>query len=224
MKTTIVIPVFNEVESLPKLLELLGEITSEETKFLLVDNGSSDPTVREMLMEKSDKWQSVRTETNLGFGGGILFGVESSKTEYVGWMPGNLKIDPREVVQILDSNLIAEVDFLKARRVSRGLIPRIKTFLAGILQSLLLRTRLFDTGGTPTVCKRSFFSNLKNIPTDYVFESFIYFQARKKGLQIKRPEIHYGERSFGQSHWQRGIRSEILLLMRILKSSRSWEF
>ncbi len=224
MKTTVVIPVFNEAKSLPTLLDLLGQITSKETKFLLVDNGSSDLDVRKMLAEKSDKWLSVRTETNLGFGGGILFGIASSDTEYVGWMPGNLKIDPREVVQVLDSNLTDEVEFLKARRVSRGWIPRIKTFLAGIAQSLLLKTMLFDTGGTPTVCKRSFFSDLKDIPTDYVFESFMYFQAKKKRLQIKRPEIQYGERSFGQSHWQRGIRSEIGLLRNILKSSRRWKF
>ncbi len=215
---------FNEVKSLPKLLEILREVSSEETKFLLVDNGSSDPSVKDLLMENSDKWKSVRTETNLGFGGGILFGIASSETEYVGWMPGNLKIDPREVVQILELNLTAEVEFLKARRVSRRWVPRTKTFIAGMAQSLLLRTRLFDTGGTPTVCKRSFFSDLKDIPTDYVFESYIYFQARKKRLQIKRPEIHYGERSFGQSHWQRGLRSEIQLLRKILKSSRRWEF
>ena len=218
-----IIPVFNEAKSLPKLLELLQEVKSNETHFLLVDNGSTDPEVKLLLQNDKATWSSVRTETNLGFGGGILFGIAASETEFVGWMPGNLKVDPREVEAVLKSNLIDGVEFLKAWRIARGWLPHLKTFIVGVTLSLILHRRMFDSGGTPTVCKKKFISELHDIPSDYVFESFVFFQARQKGLRIRRPRIRYGERVFGQSHWQRGVRSEVKLMKNILWSSREWK-
>jgi glycosyltransferase involved in cell wall biosynthesis len=223
VKTTVVIPVFNEAKSLPILLALLNEVNSHDTLFLLVDNGSTDPEVKALLKSGAEGWMSIRTETNLGFGGGILFGIAAAETEFVGWMPGNLKIDPRELEVVLKNNLVGEVEFLKAWRIARGWLPQLKTFIAGLTLSLILGRRMYDSGGTPTVCKKSFISELRDIPTDYVFESFIFFQARQRGVKISRPRIHYGERAFGQSHWQRGIKSELSLMKKIVSSSRRWK-
>jgi hypothetical protein len=137
-------------------------------------------------------------------------------------MPGNLKVDPGEVAVmiskiVLDPNLV-----VKASRSGRKLSPRFKTFFAGAIQSLLLKTNMLDSGGTPTFCSRKFIVDLRNPPNDYVFESFILYKARKAKMKIVRPKVIYGTRVFGQSHWQRGLRSEILLLKRIFEESKTW--
>ncbi len=222
MNLTIVVPIFNETECLPIFLELLDEIEEDSVQFLLVDNGSTDPKVKTILDSGSRLWSSIRTEKNLGFGGGILFGVNACKTPFVGWMPGNLKVDPREFVKIASSTELKENQMIKSCRVGRSLTARLKTQLLGLVQSVALRTNMADSGGTPTVCEKRFLLSLKNPPTDFVFESFVLFYARKRGLEIKRPKVIYGVRAFGKSHWQRGLKSEVNLFMNIWKQSKTW--
>lgn len=223
MRVTIVVPIYNESESLPIFLNLLDEIRERSIEFLIIDNGSTDQAVIDLLRSASGHWKSLRTEKNLGFGGGILFGAANAKSDYVGWMPGNLKIDPRDVAVLLRDDRYENFEFLKVKRIGRGPLPQAKTFFAGLVQSIILRQNLFDSGGTPTICRRKFLLELVNPPQDYVFESFVFYQARKAQLKIIRPKFFYGKRVYGQSHWQRGFRSEVKLMKRIWVSSRGWK-
>jgi glycosyltransferase involved in cell wall biosynthesis len=204
------------------LLKKMETINLPSLSFLIVDNGSSESLQIDEPLNDLGQINFVRTPSNLGFGGGIMFGIAHATTEYVGWMPGNLKVDPGEVAVmiskiVLDPNLV-----VKASRSGRKLSPRFKTFFAGSIQSLLLKTNMLDSGGTPTFCSRKFIVDLRNPPNDYVFESFILYQARKAKMKIVRPKVIYGTRVFGQSHWQRGLRSEVLLLKRIFEESKTW--
>jgi glycosyltransferase involved in cell wall biosynthesis len=223
VRVTIIVPIYNETESLPTFLNMLRGIDEEEIEFLLVDNGSTDQVVKDLLQSASGPWRSIRTEKNLGFGGGILFGAANAKTDYVGWMPGNLKIDPRDLGKLFRDDRLNSVEFLKAKRVGRGLLPQAKTFFAGVVQSIILRKKMFDSGGTPTICRKKFLLELVNPPQDYVFESFVFYQARRSQLKIIRPEFFYGKRLHGHSHWQRGFRSEVNLMKRIWLSARGWK-
>ena len=223
MNLTIVVPVFNEIDSLPIFLDMIAEAKSSEIHFLLVDNGSTREEVSTILRRGSNYWSSLRTDTNLGFGGGILFGVGRSPTEFVGWMPGNLKVDPREVVQTLSCLKLEKMYLVKAKRTGRTTSANAKTAVLGLIQSVLLRSNMFDSGGTPTLCHKDFILGLNNPPTDYVFESYVLYKARVSGMGVLRPKISYGKRVFGESHWQRGLGSEIALMRRIWASSRSWD-
>ena len=221
-KVTIVIPVFNEAKSLVVLLEELGKINSKEIEFLLVNNGSTDISVSTMLKQGISKWNFVESVDNLGFGGGILLGISHAETKYVGWMPGNLKVDPKDVVKLIEMLTLDEKIFIKGFRTGRGIKEYIKTFFAGAIQTLILKSNMFDSGGTPTVCVKKFICELEAPPTDYVFESYVLYHARKNQLKVIRPHITYGRRRFGESHWQRGIKSEINLLKLIYISSLRW--
>ena len=218
----IVIPVYNDFESLTELIKRIEWCRCEAISFLVVDNGSIDTRIWETLQRNGQNWSAVRTTTNLGFGGGILFGIQQSRNEWIGWMPGNLKIDPRDL-----ENFISKIDFtrnilIKANRIHRTPSAKLKTLAAGMAQSLMLRESMFETGGTPTICRKEFVTSLDNPPLDYVFESYILYQARKHALEIVRPQIKYGPRLFGKSHWQSGLRSEVKLMLKIIRSASRW--
>ena len=219
---TIVIPVFNDFESLQVLLERIEKIEDTKFNFLIVDNGSTDPNLIDRITEGGHNWSAVRTPQNLGFGGGILFGIHECKTPWVGWMPGNLKIDPSDLVNFLIKVSFQPNLFIKALRVGRKPSARLKSYVSGLVQSLLLREKMMDTGGTPTICEKRFVTALNNPPMDYVFESYVYFAAIRAELYIQRPKIHYGARLFGNSHWQNGLRAEVSLMRKIVSDARSW--
>jgi glycosyltransferase involved in cell wall biosynthesis len=211
------------MDSLRELSKRIDALTPTFYKFLIVDNGSSDPSIYNHLEIGGENWSGARTPINLGFGGGILFGIEACETPWVGWMPGNLKIDPSDLPEFISRVNFVSQSLVKAKRVRRTRLSSLKTNIAGLIQSAWLRKNMMDTGGTPTFCEKSFALSLKNPPQDYVFESFVLYSAIERGFLIKRPSIRYGERHFGESHWQNGLRAEVVLLGKIISSSKTWK-
>jgi len=218
-----VIPTYNDAKSLQLLIEMIDQTSNEKLRFLLVDNGSTDLEVPKLLQKSGHNWTSLRCSENLGFGGGILHGIHHTDTEFVGWMPGNLKIDPRDLPRFIEKIDFNKNTLVKARRVGRKTGANIKTNILGAVQSLLLRVRMFDSGGTPTIINRNFVKILESGPRDYVFESYVLFAATTMGMEIIRPPINYGSRLYGSSHWQKGLRSEIILFTKVLRESKTWK-
>lgn len=218
---TIVIPVYNDKESLAELESRLKQLSLENVRFLIVDNGSTIPL--NITNNSSNSITFTRSNVNLGFGGGIMFGVKQCDTEFVGWMPGNLKISPSDLPDFFTKFQLTPNTFVKAKRIGRPKIDLLKTRIAGVIQSLVLLRNMNDSGGTPTICRKDFISQLDNWPKDYVFESYVLFMAKERKLEIVRPPIHYGSRKFGNSHWQSGFKAEIRLMLSIIQQSRFWK-
>jgi glycosyltransferase involved in cell wall biosynthesis len=222
-KIDMVVPIFNDHESLMTLLSIIDSQKSTQIHYLIVNNGSTDSRINELLENQSKHWSSINLIQNQGFGGGILEGIKVVKTDWVGWMPGNLKIKPSDVEKIVSNIELNPKTFIKCHRIRNSRSAKLKTLAAGVIQSVVTGKNLLDTGGTPTICERSFVLSLRNLPTDYVLESRMLFEARKHKLKIVRPSIPYGERVYGSSHWQRGLRSEIALMHKIWASARNWK-
>lgn len=226
MTLTMVIPIFNEGSSLPQLLERILKIHDEAISFLLVDNGSTQSEVLEILARGGRNWTSIRLTENRGFGGAIRAGVIYTDSDFVGWMPGNLKIDPLEFWRIFSRETAKSgTSAWKFKRVRSSKTANFKTLLFGLIQSFLLRRNMMDSGGTPTIISRPLADKLASHagPNDYLFESFVYLFLRENGIAIKRPKITYGLRKHGSSHWQNGLKSELSLLTRTLRLSSHWQ-
>ena len=219
----VVIPIFNDFDSLQVLISQIEECDPNVMTFLIVDNGSTDQRIWKRLQESNKNWSAVRTETNLGFGGGVKFGLKFCNHPYLGWMPGNLKIDPREFCSSIKNIDLDKSQFIKYRRVGRSLDFKLKTFASGFAQSVFMLRNMFDTGGTPTIIDKDFLAQIVKGPDSFVFESWSLWLARDCHKRVIRPKIFYGERVFGSSHWQVGFRAEVQLMFDILKSSKNWK-
>lgn len=218
-----VVPIFNDFESLEVLISQIEECDPNLVSFLIVDNGSTDDRIWQRIQESKINWSGVRTDTNLGFGGGVKFGLESCDHSFLGWMPGNLKIDPRDFCLSIKDIHLDRSQFIKYRRVGRSLDFKIKTFISGFAQSAFMFRNMFDTGGTPTIIDKDFLPTILEGPNSFVFESWCLWVARESHKKVLRPKIFYGERIFGSSHWQIGFKPEVQLMFEILKSSLHWK-
>lgn len=216
---SIVVPIYNDQKSLDEFCKVIGESTLRNVNFIFVDNGS---TVSIDIPNK-EGFVLHRTEVNLGFGGGIQFGISKSETAWTGWMPGNMKVDPIDVLHLVFNLDLNESKVIKCRRSGRKIGARVKTYIAGCIQTILIGKRMFDTGGTPTIATTNFLNTLQNAPSDYVFESYVLYKARTSGQKIERPNMKYGQRKYGSSHWQKGFVSEIELMVKIIRNSRVWK-
>jgi glycosyltransferase involved in cell wall biosynthesis len=97
---TIIIPVYNEENRIEQLLEALTKLSARvvRTKFLIVDDGSTDSTFN--LLKQSEKFETLHLETNLGKGGAVIAGILKADTPFVGIYDGDLEYDPSVLLEI----------------------------------------------------------------------------------------------------------------------------
>lgn len=107
---SIVIPVFNEQDSLEELLIRIEKIATQngfELDVLLIDDGSSDNSWSkiEELSQRFPWARGIRFRRNFGKAAALAAGFERAKGQRVITMDADLQDDPREI-----PNLLAELE------------------------------------------------------------------------------------------------------------------
>ena len=106
-RISIVIPVFNEKESLRPLVSGLMEVqtkTSEYFEYIFIDDGSSDGSFEELLHVKKTlklDCKIIRLRRNLGKSAALSVGFVHARGAYVITMDADLQDDPNEIPGIL---------------------------------------------------------------------------------------------------------------------------
>ncbi|MCA9160403.1 MAG: glycosyltransferase family 2 protein [Planctomycetales bacterium] len=106
MLLSIVIPVYNEEQSLDELLTRINEVAEREqyqTSVLLVDDGSSDRSwsVIERLSQQSAHVRGLKLRRNFGKAAALAAAFERVEGDYVITMDADLQDDPREIPHLL---------------------------------------------------------------------------------------------------------------------------
>lgn len=82
---TIIIPAYNEEESLKSLLpELLAFVKQQEYQLIVVNDGSTDGTLAVLKQQKQEEcFRYFNHKVNKGYGGAIKTGIRNASTTYV---------------------------------------------------------------------------------------------------------------------------------------------
>ena len=102
MKVTILIPVFNEENT---IIEILNRVNSEkkdetEIEIIVVDDCSTDNS-KNLLKENTELFDKlVELEKNLGKGGAVREGLKHSTGDYVLFQDADLEYSPKDYGKI----------------------------------------------------------------------------------------------------------------------------
>jgi glycosyltransferase involved in cell wall biosynthesis len=107
MDVSVVIPMFNEEESLPELHERLVEVLEglgKTFEVLFVDDGSTDRSsqVAQELREKDQRVGLVRFRRNFGKAAALDAGFKRARGDIVFTMDADLQDDPKEIPRFLE--------------------------------------------------------------------------------------------------------------------------
>jgi glycosyltransferase involved in cell wall biosynthesis len=225
LKLSLIIPCYNESQSLPRLIARLKEcFTRSDVEVILVDNGSKDATPQ-ILAEQlagSTLLRSVRVEVNQGYGYGILQGLKAARGTYIGWTHADLQTDPFDAIralEIIESEGSPENLFVKGTRYGRPLFDRLFSMGMGLFESLYLRVRLWEINAQPTIFPKVFFESWSDPPHDFSLDLYSFYQARVQGLAVLRFPVYFGKREFGISHWNVDWSSKVKFIKRTLDFS-----
>ena len=135
---TIVVPCYNEQESLPLFyqairdLENEGKLATVNLEFVFVDDGSRDNTLEvcRSLSEQDERVHYVSFSRNFGKEAGIYAGLEKSKGDYVVIMDADLQDPPAMLPEMLEIIESGEYECVATRRVDRKGEPPIRSWFA----------------------------------------------------------------------------------------------
>lgn len=115
---TIIVPAYNEEESLPALLDELQEYCIQnEFKLIIVDDGSSDNT-KQIIdnIHKSDWLTVIHHKINRGYGSAIKTAIKQVKTDYLITIDADGQHDLDDVSNLFDYLKLTDADMVIGKR------------------------------------------------------------------------------------------------------------
>ena len=216
---SIVIPCYNEAQSLKTLINEASRIAVKHGgEFILVDNGSNDSTLNILSECTRPNIRWVTTAKNLGYGGGILFGLKYCDSDIMGWTHADLQTPLEDVAKAV-SAIGVDFGFVKGRRMNRPIFDNLFTVVMSVLESILFRTRLVDINAQPTVFRKNFYNSWSNPPLDFSIDLYALINAKRTNIGIGRINVHFLKRQFGNSSWNTGIKSRWKFIRRTISYS-----
>jgi len=223
LEAEIVIPCFNEVESLLNLFsecQNLIDASNNSVGFILVNNGSTDASkeVFANFIGKNPCIKIVELSQNQGYGAGILAGLSVTTAPIIGWTHADLQ------TPLLDCLVgIREIqkgnDFVKGSRQGRKFSDRIFSHGMAIFETILFRQKLEEINAQPTVFGKQILQQWSNPPLDFSLDLYALVMANRSMGQIKRITVNFLPRQHGESKWSIGFKSRLKFIKRTIKYS-----
>ncbi len=201
---SIVIPVYNEHESLGKLTEEIAVVARDhelEYEIIFVDDGSNDGSwkIIEELSQTNDPIQGIRFRRNFGKAAALNAGFEAASGEVVFTMDADLQDDPQEIPRFLAEmdkgfDVISGWKQVRHDPIHKTFPSKIFNWLAGALTGV----KLHDHNCGFKCYRREIF--------DEVFlygelHRFIPVLAAARGWTVGEVIVNHRAREFGQSKY-----------------------
>ncbi|TGN02942.1 glycosyltransferase family 2 protein [Leptospira dzoumogneensis] len=127
MKLSIVIPCYNEKQTIKNILETVKKVPYKDKEIILVDDFSTDGT-RELLQTAPFKKlvdQLVFHEKNQGKGAALRTGFKAAKGDIVIVQDADLEYDPFEIPDVIDPIYKGKADVVFGSRFMGGRAHRV---------------------------------------------------------------------------------------------------
>lgn len=123
MELTVVVPLFNEEESLPELVSWIWRVTQDkyQTEVILIDDGSSDGSwaVIEELRKKYSFLKAIRFRRNYGKSAALNVGFTYASGDVVITMDADLQDSPDEIPELYNMIAIQNFDVVSGWKKKR---------------------------------------------------------------------------------------------------------
>ena len=224
-KTLIIIPTYNELNNIQKLVPLLRNEYSE-VDVLVVDDNSPDGTGKKVLelAESDPQIHLIEREGKLGLGTayvrGFRFALENGYDAAME-MDADFSHDPKEVKNFLreieDNDLVIGSRYIKGVNVVNWPMSRLLlSYFANLYTKVITGMPIYDATGGYKCFRREVLEsiNLDKITSNgYSFQIEMNFKTWKKGFRVKEIPIIFVDRAEGSSKMSKQIVYEAIFMV-----------
>lgn len=231
-KTLLIIPTFNEIDNIDRMLSTITSLYPE-LNILIIEDGSPDGTadIVKSYIAKNSKVNIIERKGKLGLGTAYITGFKwalERDFQFVFEMDCDFSHDPKDIPTLLETaqsnDLVIGSRYIDGIRIINWPIHRLLlSYFAGVYTRIITGLNILDaTGGFKCFSR----AGLESLNLDKVFSNGYSFQIElnykiwAKGLKIKEVPIIFTERRDGESKMNGGIVYEAVfavLMLRIRK-------
>lgn len=202
MQLSVVIPLYNEEESIPALVNALEtSLAGMDAEFVFVDDGSKDKTVATLRALMKPNYQLVVFRRNYGQTSAIAAGISAARGDYIATMDGDLQNDPADIPLMLEKLKAEDADVVVGWRQKRKdgmLLRKIPSKIANRLIRHLSGVYVHDYGCTLKVFTHE---TAKELDLYGELHRFIPILATLSGARIIEMPVRHHARQFGVSKY-----------------------
>ena len=215
---SIVIPLYNEAESLPRLYERLLPLLDDWTRefeVILVDDGSTDNSAATLrtLQSQDSRLIVVLLRRNFGQTAAFSAGFDHARGQVIVTMDGDLQNDPADIPMLLDK-MDEGYDIVSGWRLNRQdtfLTRTLPSKLANRLISQITGVHLHDYGCSLKAYHREV---IEGIHLYGEMHRFIPALASWMGVRVAEVPVNHAARQFGSSKY--GLSRTIRVVLDLL--------
>ncbi len=204
MQLSIVIPLFNEEESLVQLHREIADVAKTnhyDLEIVFIDDGSKDRSweIVEQLAQADSRVRGIRFRRNFGKAAALNAGFEAARGDLIMTMDADLQDDPKEIPEFLalmDSGLDVVSGWKQVRHDPwHKVIP--SRFFNGMV-SWMTGVKLHDHNCGMKCYRREIFDEV----TLYgELHRFVPVLAAARGFKVGEKVVEHRARQFGQSKY-----------------------
>lgn len=225
MKTLIIIPTYNELENLPKLLpEVLSK--DEGINVLIVDDNSPDGTAGfvESQMKVNNRIHLIKRPSKQGLGTAYIAGFKyalQNNFQIIFEMDADFSHDPKEIPRFLDeiknSDVVLGSRYINGVNVINWPLRRLLlSSFANLYTRIITGLPVHDATGGYKCFNRKVLEaiDLDRVKSNgYAFQIEMTFKAWKKGFSVKEIPIIFVDRVKGKSKMSKKIVREAVTMV-----------
>lgn len=206
MDLSIVIPVYNEVESLSLLHNSIHEALKDlkhSWEVIYVDDGSHDGSVNlltELAAQDTEHVVVVEFRRNFGQTTAIAAGIDHALGDVIAFLDADMQNDPTDIPMILEK-LDEGYDVVSGWRKDRednALTRNLPSHMANWLISNVTGVHLHDYGCTLKAYRREVITGFKLYGE---MHRFVPVYANSVGAKILEVPVHHHARQYGKSKY-----------------------
>ncbi len=222
MKLSIVIPVFNEINTIQKILARIQKVEWDK-EIIIVDDGSTDGT-RECIQEKIQPQEIFKVayhDRNLGKGAALKTGFDLVAGDIVIIQDADLEYDPRDYEQLLEPILDGRADVVYGSRFLGG-PHRVLLFwhyvgnrILTLLSNMFNNINLTDMETCYKVFRKEVLDGLNLKSCRFGFEPEFTAKVARRNYRIYEVPISYSGRTYDEGKkitWLDGIKAIFAIL------------
>lgn len=217
-KLSIVIPVFNEVETLTTIIQQVKAVSLEmEKEIILVDDCSKDGTTDLIKSMDDPQIKKIFHTVNQGKGAALRSGFQNATGDIVIIQDADLEYDPQEYPKLLKPILDGKADVVYGSRFQGSDAHRVLYYwhsvgnkLLTLVSNMFTNINLTDMETCYKVFKKPILDKIIIRENRFGFEPEITAKVAKQRCKIFEVGISYSGRSYEEGKkigWRDGVRA-----------------
>jgi dolichol-phosphate mannosyltransferase len=200
---TIIVPVYNEEENLPRLGRKLADysrISKAGVRILFVNDGSTDnsPSLIESICQENESFNYIHLNLNKGLSTALKAGIDHIESRYTGYIDADLQTSPADFDKLLE--FADQYDLVTGVRQNRKdtLVKKASSSIANSIRRFFTKDGASDTGCPLKIIRTEI---AKKIPFFNGMHRFLAALVQMIGGTVKEVSVSHYPRIAGKSKY-----------------------